>query len=110
MSETYWVGEMHMVDCGNCRTAAHPKRHHPFEKIERPMPPHQYAARGHVYKRGDTWFYDVTVGDRIVNSDNTGHWRTIFDGCNEAVWAFDRVLWTGHKIRKAWSELVDAAS
>lgn len=98
-----WTVILTRAEPGNSRRVG------PFDKIERPMPRHPYRARGRVFKRGNTWRYEVLVGGKVVSADNTSHWRTIFDGCNEAVWAFDRALWTGHKIAKTWDELVDGA-
>ena len=102
MSGGWYVTKSHMLTV---------RRLGPFEK--RPAVdngPKTYRARGRVFKVGNTWHHQVIVGGRIVDADNTGHWRTIFDGCNEAVYAFDLVLNVGHKIRKSYDELVDAAS
>lgn len=82
---------------------------HPWEVIQRPRVRHQYNARGRVWKRGDTWHMAVTVGDRVVITDNTGHWRTIVDLANEAVHAYDLVTFHGHKIKRSFTELTDAA-
>lgn len=84
-----------------------PARPSPFERVERKSQRPRYA-RGRVFKVGDTWHYEVLVGGRVVNADNTNHWRTIFDGCFESAAAFDAVLATGHRLKdKTWREVVD---
>lgn len=72
-------------------------RKHPWRKINHNIP-RRYRARGRVWRdKKGLWHLEVKVGDTVVLTDNTRHWRTIFDQCNEAVWAFDYVSWVGHR-------------
>ena len=79
---------------------------HPWERIDRPEIKRRRLARGRVWKVGKTWHMQVVADGKVVVTDNTNHWRTIVDQCNEAVAAFDRVLWIGHKIERSYGELV----
>ena len=83
------------------------RRRDPFEAVPRGRRTYK-RARGRVWKTGSTWYFEVTVNGVVVNADNTGHWRTIFDGCNEAVFAFERVASTGQPL-KSWASLVARA-
>lgn len=80
-----------------------PRRPGPFDVIPRDRRSYR-GVRGRVFKVGGTWHYEVLVNGVVVNADNTDHWRTIFDGCNEAVFAFETVIATGQKV-KPWDEL-----
>ena len=87
-----------------------PERHaHPWSPILRPRVRINYRARGRVWRNGKTWYCEGRVGDLVVYTDNTNHWRTIFDGCNEAVAAFSFVVAAGHGITDSYDELVDRA-
>lgn len=82
----------------------------PPPKIARPAPVRerpQYCARGRVFKRGETWFYEVSVGDRVVLADNTNDFRRMLDDCNLDVVVADRIVRSGHGFRRTWAELVD---
>jgi hypothetical protein len=80
----------------------------PFDRIVRPRESAP-LARARVFKRGGTWFSETTIGTRVVDSDNTNHWRTIFDGAFASASAFDHVLRVGHPIKRSYRELVDRA-
>jgi hypothetical protein len=84
------------------------RRPHPFERIPQrhSEPP---RARARVFKRGETWYFQTTLGTRVVDADNTNHWRTIFDGAFASASAFDHVLRVGHPIKRSYRELVDRA-
>lgn len=47
-------------------------------------------SRGHRYCTARcrplrTWYYEVSLGDQVISTDNTGSWRPIFDAANEQV-------------------------
>ena len=68
-------------------------------------------SKGHVYKRGDTWFYKVyDSSPKIVFMDNTCDWRKVFDACLDDVKAARRVETAGHKFKYSYPELVDIAA
>jgi hypothetical protein len=99
----YWYGKTKLL-----LYRYEPSRPHPFERIAKP---HRgvVRARSRVYKRGETWFCETTIGGRVVHSDNTNHWRTIFDIAFLSAASFDHVLFVGHPIKRSWRQLVDKA-
>ena len=80
-------------------THREPPLPHPFERIAEPGTGYRGYARGHVYKAGGAWYFEVLVNGRRIHADNTGHWRTIYDACRESTAAFDLVLATGHRLK-----------
>lgn len=101
MSASYW----------SVAGATKPRRLPPFEQIDKDRRAWHGRARGRVFKIGETWHYEVIANGRVVNADNTNHWRSMFDGCLESTAAFDHVLFTGHRLKdKTWAAVVDRTS
>lgn len=68
------------------------------------------TARARVFRRQGcrTWIEQLIDSDgKIVNEDNTGSWRVIFDQAIEDVWALRRIENTGHRLTKTWVEVVE---
>ncbi|OJX94073.1 MAG: hypothetical protein BGO96_09710 [Micrococcales bacterium 73-15] len=86
-----------------------PKTRHPWDPIHDHGHRYRGRAKGHVRKAGNSWYYEVEVDGETVAFDNTGHWRTIYDLCAEAVAAFDLVASVGHKLRP-YQHYVDRAN
>lgn len=69
------------------------------------------SAKGLVYKRGGTWFYEVHDSEpKCVFADNTNNWRVIFDSCLRHVYVARDVERTGHRFKFSYRELVDKAA
>ena len=68
-----------------------------------------WYARGHVWKSGDTWHYEVVSNGRVVMTDNTNDWWSILRDCNLATAAAHIVSRHGHRLRR-WNALVDEAN
>ena len=66
-------------------------------------------AKGRVYKRGETWFYDVLSSGDVVMCDNTNDWSVIFDGCFKATSAAHLVTLHGHRL-PSWADVMASES
>lgn len=66
-------------------------------------------SRGRVFKKGRTWYYEVSVGAKVVFRDNTGSWTRILKEANFDVAVANRVLGSGHEFAKSFDQLVQEA-
>jgi hypothetical protein len=64
--------------------------------------------RARVYKQGPTWYYVVTDGEKVVNTDNTNDWGVIYHQADRVVRAFAQVQRLGHQF-ESWNKVVDRA-
>lgn len=57
------------------------------------MRPQHPVVRGYIYRtRPGTWQYQVWAVNRLIATDNTGDWKTVYDTCRRITAAASLLL------------------